>query len=205
MESYLLRGLLIGLIFGLPVGAVGTLVIRQAFHRGFWPGLLTGLGSSAADCFYACVGAFGLTFVSDFLLTYQTPIRLAGSGLVLYMGLCLLLKRKKEPESASTPMGKTGLFLPSFLVGITNPAAVLTFLFAFSWLDITGRLGIFQGMQLVAGVFLGTGIWWMALSAAVCAGKKRWGDHISRWMDPMFGAVLMAFGLVILGGEFAAF
>ena len=37
-------------------------------------GLLTGLESSAVDCFYVCVGAFGLTVISDFLLHYPRMI-----------------------------------------------------------------------------------------------------------------------------------
>ena len=200
--TLLLKGILIGLLFGLPVGAVGALVVRQAFAKGFWAGFLTGLGSSAADCLYACVGAFGLTFVSDFLLAYQTPIRLAGSGLILCLGLRLLLKGRAGAEPAPAAGEKPGLFLPAFLVGITNPAAVLTFLFAFSWFGLSGGLAPLQGAQLAAGVFLGTCIWWAALSAAVRAGKRRWGNRAARWMDPVFGAVLTGFGLVILAGTF---
>ena len=68
MESYLLRGVLIGLLFGLPVGAVGTMTVQRTWSFGVRAGLLTGLGSSVADCLYACIGAFGLTLLSDFLL-----------------------------------------------------------------------------------------------------------------------------------------
>lgn len=64
--SFLLKGILIGLLFGIPVGAVGTMAAQRAFSHGFGAGLKTGLGSSAADCLYAVCGAFGLTFVSDF-------------------------------------------------------------------------------------------------------------------------------------------
>lgn len=199
---FLLKGILIGLLFGLPAGAVGALVVQRAFAGGFGAGLLTGLGSCAADCLYACVGAFGLTFVSDFLLAYQTPIRLAGSGLILYMGLRLLMKGRAAAKPAPAAGGKLGLFFPSFLVDVTNPAAVLSFLFAFSWLGLSGRLEMLQGAQLAAGVFLGTCSWWAALSAAVCAGKRRWGERIARWMDPVFGAVFTGFGLVILAGTF---
>ncbi len=38
--SFLLKRFLIGLIFGLPVGAVGTLVVQRSFRQGFWQGLL---------------------------------------------------------------------------------------------------------------------------------------------------------------------
>lgn len=55
--DYLLRGILIGLLFGLPVGAVGAMTVWRTWNSGIKAGLFTGLGSSVADCFYAAVGA----------------------------------------------------------------------------------------------------------------------------------------------------
>lgn len=132
MESYLIKGILIGLIFGMPIGAVGTMTVQKTFHYGFQAGLLTGLGSSAADCLYACVGVFGLTFISDFLLRYQTMIHISGGTFVLIMGIRLISGGKKISIPQITTVYGIKMFLSSFVVGITNPAAVLTFLFAFS-------------------------------------------------------------------------
>ncbi|MCH5209246.1 MAG: hypothetical protein J1F04_10190 [Oscillospiraceae bacterium] len=50
-------------------------------------GIITGLGSSAADCFYAVAGAFGITVISDFLTQYQLPINIVG-GLLWELGHC---------------------------------------------------------------------------------------------------------------------
>ena len=88
MESllFLLKGILIGLLFGVPVGAVGAMTVSRTLNHGFGAGMVTGLGSSAADCIYAGVGAFGLTLVSDFLLKYETVIHLLGGCLVIAMG-----------------------------------------------------------------------------------------------------------------------
>lgn len=96
MAGYLLRGILIGLLFGLPVGAVGTMTVQRTWSFGFRAGLLTGLGSSVADCLYAIVGAFGLTLISDFLFQYQTLINILGGGLILFMGIRLILKKRKR-------------------------------------------------------------------------------------------------------------
>ena len=74
--DYLLRGILIGLLFGLPVGAVGTMTVQHTLSSGIKAGLFTGLGSSVADCFYAAVGVFGITLISDFLLKYQVIINI---------------------------------------------------------------------------------------------------------------------------------
>lgn len=69
--DYLLHGILIGLLFGLPVGAVGTMTVQHTWNSGIKAGLFTGLGSSVADCFYAVIGVFGITFISDFLLDHK--------------------------------------------------------------------------------------------------------------------------------------
>ena len=67
ISGYFLRGLLIGLVFGVPAGAIGALTIQRALDRGFFAGLVTGAGSSAADLIYSCIGVFGITVISDFL------------------------------------------------------------------------------------------------------------------------------------------
>lgn len=132
MAEYLIKGILIGLLFGMPVGAVGTMTVQRTLSCGMRAGLMTGLGSSVADCFYACVGVFGLTIVSDFLLHYQTVINILGGTFVLGMGLRLIIRRDSGAAAPKKEVtGGIKLFLSSFAVGITNPAAILTFLFAF--------------------------------------------------------------------------
>lgn len=195
--SYLLKGILIGLLFGIPVGAVGTMAAQRAFEYGFGAGLKTGLGSSAADCLYAVCGAFGLTFVSDFLQKYQIVINAVGGTLILIMGLRLILKKKEQVGAEELSGSGIKMFLSSFAVGITNPAAILTFLFAFSYFGIMGKTGIVNGIQLVAGVFIGTCIWWCLLSATVVYVKKKTGNRSFHYMNQVFGTVLVLFGVVV--------
>ena len=182
--SLLLKGILIGLLFGVPVGAVGAMTVQRTWEHGIKAGLLTGMGSSIADCIYAAIGAFGLTMVSDFLLEYQTAIHLAGGTIVLFMGIRLLF-RKGEAAKIPAVAGRVRMFLSSFVIGITNPAAILTFLFAFSWFGIAG------------GSTSGTYLWWGGLTAAVAlARKKKRTDNLQK-MNRIFGAVLSLFGIFV--------
>ncbi|MCI8377376.1 MAG: LysE family transporter [Lachnospiraceae bacterium] len=170
--------------------------MQRTWNYGIKAGLLTGFGSSVADCIYACVGAFGLTVISEFLLEYQTVINLAGGGLVMYMGLHLLLNKKK-PDEIPSVSGRIKMFFSSFLVGITNPAAVLTFLFAFSYFGISGDTNLIQGICLVIGVFLGTYLWWTALSVIVGILKGRQKKDHLQIMNRIFGVILCLFGMVV--------
>lgn len=194
--SLLLKGILIGLLFGVPVGAVGVMTVQRTWEHGIKAGLLTGMGSSIADCIYAAIGAFGLTMVSDFLLEYQTAIHLAGGTIVLFMGIRLLF-RKGEAAKIPAVSERVRMFLSSFLIGITNPAAILTFLFAFSWFGIAGGSTSENGWLVVLGVFIGTYLWWGGLTAAVAlARKKKRTDNLQK-MNRIFGAVLSLFGIFV--------
>lgn len=194
--SLLLKGILIGLLFGVPVGAVGAMTVQRTWEHGIRAGLLTGMGSSVADCIYAGIGAFGLTMVSDFLLEYQTVIHLAGGVIVLFLGIRLLLRKGEEAE-VPTVSGKWKMFLTSFAVGITNPAAILTFLFAFSWFGIAGESAPGNGWLVVLGVLIGTYLWWGGLSAAVALARKRKRTGSFQKMNRIFGGVLSLFGILV--------
>lgn len=204
--SLFFRGMGIGLLFGVPVGAVGAMTAQRTMNYGVGAGLLTGLGSSAADCFYALVGVGGFTVLSELLLKYQFCISLAGGGLILLMGLSLMFPgRKKEAdgkapaerESHSKAPGCGAMFLSSFAVGITNPAAILSFLFAFSWFGIQGNLGGGDGCLLVCGVFAGTFFWWVLLSGGVALLCRKTGVRHQKRLNRFFGAVLTVFALVV--------
>lgn len=197
MGLFFTKGILIGLLFGMPAGAVGALTVQRTIKYGWRAGLATGLGSSAADCCYACIGAFGLTLISDFLLKYQSVIHLLGGGLILVMGIGLLFGKEGGEQKESFVSGGVPLFFSSFAVGITNPAAILTFLFAFSWFGIAGKMGITQGTGLVCGVFMGTYIWWGFLVAVTSLLKKRSKKQSLQKMNRIFGTILILLGLVV--------
>lgn len=199
MGSYLIKGILIGLLFGMPIGAVGAMTVQRTIAHGAKAGLLTGLGSSVADCLYACVGAFGLTLISDFMLKYHVVINTIGGVLILIMGIGLL-SRKSEAIGdipQKQVVGGIKMFLSSFAIGITNPAAIITFLFAFSYFGIIGHTGFKNGILLVIGVFIGTYIWWGSLTAAVVFIKKKKSDSSFRYANKIFGAILIIFSIVV--------
>lgn len=194
----LLRGVVIGLLFGLPVGAIGALTVQRSWSMGVKAGLLTGLGSSAADCFYACIGVFGLTVLSDFLLRWQTVLTAAGGLLILAMGLKHLFRPQETDPGQQRPVAGAKLFLTSFVIGLTNPAAILTFLFAFSYFGLSQMRGMAEGGLLVGGVFLGTYFWWSFLSALTQVVKQSASGFPLRIVNRLFGGVLCAFGAAVL-------
>lgn len=66
-----LKGVVIGLSMAVPVGPIGILCIRRILVEGRVAGLVSGLGVAIADMVYGSIAGFGLTLISDFLITQQ--------------------------------------------------------------------------------------------------------------------------------------
>lgn len=198
LENYLIRGLLIGLIFGVPAGAIGALTIQRTLNSGFWAGLATGLGSSAADLLYACAGVFGITLVSEFLIRYQRPISLLGGVLIAMLGIHIFRQRPRNRHQESKQGKLPFCFVTSFAIAITNPATVLSFLMAFAAFEITGNQTAAQSVQLLAGILLGTLCWWSGLSGIIAIFRGRVNDRIYQLLNRLLGCLMIVFAGVVL-------
>lgn len=62
------QGFLIGVTIAAPVGPIGILCIRRTLAEGRLAGFSSGLGAATADALYGAIAAFGLTFISVFLI-----------------------------------------------------------------------------------------------------------------------------------------
>lgn len=198
IAGYLLKGLLIGLIFGVPAGAIGALTIQRTLEKGFRAGLITGLGSSAADLIYSCVGIFGITIIFDFLSAHQTVIQITGGVLILLLGISILRKKEFSYTQQSTKSTPLFCFLSSFTAAIFNPATVLSFMIAFTTFGITGDLSAYQGAFLAAGILTGTLCWWLTLSGVVARFREKVTDNIYKWLNRILGSLMILFGLVMM-------
>ena len=198
IAEYFLKGLLIGLIFGVPAGAIGALTIGRTLEKGFSAGLLTGIGSSAADLIYSCVGVFGITVVSDFLSSRQNMLQVIGGILVLLFGIGIFCKKESVTVQKESKGTLAFCFLSSFTTALVNPATILSFMAAFAAFGIHGGLSAKQGVVLIAGIIIGTLCWWLFLSGITAHFRQRISGRIYRWMNYALGCLMTGFGIIMV-------
>ena len=196
--NYVVKGILIGLIFGVPAGAIGALTIQRTMEKGFIAGLLTGAGSSAADLLYSAVGIFGIAMISDFLTAHQNVFQTAGGVFIVVLGISIL-RKKERPYGVQDTKGNLVLcFLSSFVTAVMNPATILSFMVAFAAFEIDGNVSAPEGVGLVMGILAGTLGWWLALSGIVALFRERITDRIYKWLNRILGSFMMIFGVVMM-------
>ncbi len=195
--SFFIRGLIIGFSIAAPVGPIGVLCIRRTLAEGRVSGFISGLGAATADGIYGCIAGFGLTFISNFLISQQIWFRLVGGTFLCYLGVKTLLSRPAEQGAPAKGYGLPGAYASTFILTLTNPLTILSFAAIFAGLGVGSAGGnyVFAGL-LVLGVFTGSALWWLILSGIVGAVRTRFNPSSLRWVNRISGIIIAGFGVL---------
>jgi len=196
--SFILKGLLIGFSIAAPVGPIGVLCIRRSLAEGRRIGLMTGLGAATADAVFGFVAAFGLTAVSGFLIGQKFWLGTIGGLFLCYLGVRTLLSSPSEKAAETRGGGLLPAYMSTFLLTLTNPMTILSFMAVFAGLGLGSSPDYFSASIMVTGVFTGSAFWWLLLSSGVAAFRARLNSDWMRLVNRMSGGVILAFGLYSL-------
>jgi threonine/homoserine/homoserine lactone efflux protein len=198
------RGLALGLAVAAPVGPMSLLCMRQTLARGFFAGLVSGLGIATADGVYGAVAAFGLVAITDLLLG-QTPwLRIVGGLAMIWLGIGAVRARPAEAAATGTDNGSLARsYAGTFALTMMNPATILSFAALFAGLGLGSGSdggGSATPLWLVSGVFLGSAIWWLTVTGGISLARTRLSPRAQRVVNVAAGLVLAAFGMAAVAG-----
>ena len=195
--SLFAQSLLIGLSIAAPVGPIGLLVIQRSLLRGPALGLATGLGAAAADGVYGAIGAFGVTSLIGALTAARVPLAIGGGAFLLVLAwqnwFTLPTTPAAEATAAAGGPGLLASFAGTFVLTLSNPATIFSFIAVFG--ALAGRGAPASPWPMVAGVLLGSALWWLFLSAAVGALRSRFDARKQRFVNRGSALLLAAFAL----------
>jgi len=196
---FLLRGVILGFSIAAPVGPIGVLCIRRTLAQGRAAGLASGLGAATADALYGSVAGFGLTFISALLIEHQTWLRLIGGAFLCYLGIRTLLAKPSSVAANVAGAGLPGAYASTFFLTLTNPMTILAFAAIFAGLGLANTGGNYGlAVALILGVFAGSALWWLTLSAGVSLFRARFNTRALTWVNRISGAVIVVFGIIAL-------
>lgn len=203
MDSFFLKGFILGLSIAAPVGQIGVLCIRRTLAYGRAVGFVSGLGAATADAVYGGVAGFGLSAVAGFLVSQQTLLRLVGGAFLVYLGIRIFLERPARGAATVERRGLPGAYLSTFFLTLANPSTILSFAAIFVGLGMAGTAGSYlPAAALVGGVFTGSATWWFVLSGAVGLLRRRLDTSWMVWLNRVSGAILASFGLAAILSTF---
>jgi threonine/homoserine/homoserine lactone efflux protein len=195
--SFLARGLAVGFTVAGAVGPISLLTIRRTLAHGRLYGLVSGMGVALADASYGGIAAFGLTAVTSVLVGARSALGLIGGVFLVWLAIRTIRAEPAAVAETDDRLGLAGAFLSIYGLTMTNPMTILSFAGIFAGLGLAGH-GVAEAALLTLGVFLGSSLWWVALTAIVGRLRARVTTRGLGWMNRVSGAALLLFGLVAI-------
>lgn len=200
MEIFLfIKGLLIGFSIAAPVGPIGVLVIKRTLGQGRIYGIVSGIGAASADAVYGLIAGLGLTFITNFFIGLQFWFHLAGGVFLCYLGIKIAISEASENPARVQGKHLFGAYSSVFLLTLTNPITVLSFVGIFSGLGLT-QANEGSVVTMVLGVFIGSGIWWLLLCFVVGLFREVLKKQILIWINRLSGLIIFLFGIYSFWG-----
>jgi len=197
--GFFTRGIIIGFSIAAPVGPIGVLCVQRTLNLGMSYGFVSGLGAATADGCYGLIAAFSLTAALSLLSGLQFWFSLIGGLYLCYLGISAFRSLPANQKNASKPSSWIGSYLSTYFLTLTNPMTILSFaaIFAGFGLGMANESYSTAG-ALVGGVFTGSAVWWLCLSAVTGFFRQKFTHRHLRWVNRISGIVIIGFGLYVL-------
>jgi threonine/homoserine/homoserine lactone efflux protein len=192
--SIFVQSLWIGLSIAAPVGPIGLLVIQRTLRHGVPVGLATGLGAAAADASYGAVGAYGVSALIGALQGARAPLALLGGAFLLWLAwrTWQAAPATQCAQGAAAP-ALWQSFAGTFLLTLSNPATILSFVAIFG--ALAGQGAPATPALMVGGVLVGSALWWLLLCSAVGSLRTRFDARAQRGVGRVSALMLAGFAL----------
>jgi len=205
-----LTGFLSGFLLSVPVGPINLTILNEGARRGFYWAMMIGFGASAMEVIYCFIAFTG--FASFFS---QGPVKAAmelfSFVFMLFLGIKFLMT--KSVEQAPVDFGATADRIEERLQERIHPRSAFTI----GLVRVMGNVGVLAfwiifaanfishewvtpdwpgKLACVAGVALGTSIWFVGLSWAVSRGHGKFSEKTLLRMEHLSGIGLLALALI---------
>jgi threonine/homoserine/homoserine lactone efflux protein len=197
--SLFIKGFVIGFSIAAPVGPIGILCIQRTLSDGNIQGLATGMGAATADALYGFIAAFGLTFISNFLVDQSIWFRIIGGLFLCYLGIRAFLRKFQEQTVAVPNSTILSAYGTTFFLTLTNPMTILFFAGIFAGLGIVSESIHYASAGLmVIGVFSGSGAWWLLLSGTTGIFRNKISGGKLALVNKISGFIILLLGVVAI-------
>lgn len=202
MITALLKGVFLALLLTISVGPVIFAILKQSLNNGHKGGISFILGVSASDITLVVLSN-AFTEVFDSIKRYASELGIAGSSLLIMMGIYFLFFKKTQTSEDGMQLAifrkrdYARIFLSGYFMNCLNPAVILfwfTWATAFATMTLTDKIILFStclGLVFAgdfAKVFFANRI------------RSRLTAHNIHLINRISGLILVGFGLVLLYG-----
>lgn len=200
MGLALIRGLLLGVAAGIPVGPVNAAVVDTAMRKCLRRAIAVGMGGALVDFLYSQLAVTGLLHLFERVPELSTLLIGAGGIVLVLFGIKTMAAPPPDASDVHTDKPVARALLAAFgsgvLITLMNPAALI------SWLLLAGTvladLSRWEALIAGLGIFAGCSAWFVGIAWLAARGRVRLG-HRAVWVTRAVGVSLAVYGVFLVG------
>lgn len=173
-------------------GPVVALIVSNSVGGGLRAGLTTVAGSTAAAFIHVCFVCAGLASLLALLGSAFFWIKWLGAAYLFYLGVRALMARPQalDADGAGRRKSPARTFVEAFLVGISNPKALMFFA-AFFPLFLTAAQPVLPQLLIMSATYLAVAAALDSLWALAASRARPLLIRAGRWTNRVNGGVLV--------------
>lgn len=173
-------------------GPVVALIVSNSVGGGLRAGLTTVAGSTAAAFIHVCFVCAGLASLLALLGSAFFWIKWLGAAYLFYLGVRALMARPQalDADGAGLRKSPARTFVEAFLVGISNPKALMFFA-AFFPLFLTATQPVLPQLLIMSATYLAVAAALDSLWALAASRARPLLIRAGRWTNRVNGGVLV--------------
>ncbi len=193
-----------GVLLNLTPGPDTVYILGRSIAQGREAGVASALGICVGSIFHTCAAALGLSAILATSAVAFVAIKLLGGAYLIFLGIKLLLDRRRELSLPSNFRQRTSAaaFRQGILTNVLNPKVALFFLaFLPQFIDPATNNKILAFVTL-GFTFVTTGTIWcliLAWFASSFSDRLRASETVGLWVNRAIGALF-----IFLGARLAA-
>lgn len=198
--SYVVWGILIGVLMAAPLGPVNLICIRRTLAYSKRNGFTVGMGAAVADTIFGAIAAFGLSSVMGLVHQINGWFEIVGGIILIIVSINLWSKHPHLSDAEDTVRDRVKGAIGAFMLTIMNPMTIVGFvaLFVATGLGHVGQEP-FRAVMLVVGIFLGSSLWWFTITRSAGYMKKRLSDDHLLKINRVSAVIVALCGVWALG------
>ena len=194
-----IQGIIIGLTIAVPVGPISLVCIHRTIANGRLHGIVSGLGVATSDSLYAAVAFLGLTAVSGLIIDHQAVFRLVAGIALALVGIQVFRSVPAAIRDGTNPESYIRDYLSLFMIAAANPLTIIFFITILPGFGVMAHgTTLIAAVPFVAGVFLGSAVWWIILCGSLGSLRSRMSIENLRRINQVSGILITCFGAGML-------
>jgi threonine/homoserine/homoserine lactone efflux protein len=197
--SLFIQGIIIGLTLAVPVGPIALMCIHRTVIEGRLHGIFSGLGVATADSCYAAISVLGLTVISGVIVSHQYPFRFLAAFVLIIIGIRVFMAAPRCICAETEHETYLKDYLSMVAIAIANPLTLVFFLVLLPGIGVFVQgNSFFSALEFVAGVFLGSAVWWIILCGFIGSVRSRISQERFGLINRVSGLLIACFGAGML-------